>query len=464
MDTRKTVKDMMIGKKLSLHLQKINIIHVILVSFSIHMFVISQPNLEILDERYFTVFVRWFMLGIDHTPYQLPGLSFIVAPFVYLFGDNWFSWRFPIIIFGMIFLYFNYKVIEHISNKKFALITTIILSFSPVIFVHSSLLLRDIPVMALGFMGLYLYLKQKYYFSMLVIGLSALIKETAIFFVMFIVLHYFIMNYRDIMLSVISGKIKRIKTPMIMLCILSLSFLIPLTIYDNTVTVLEYTTKDPEYLTIENGETGIIRFDVRTTNTELLEKVIDDFNYKSKINNPIDHLRILFTNGYYNENLVSSNQFLASFLPIQIKGESILDIREGYQITSINDKWFETHENQFSTLWIQSTVNYSWWHIAFWSCIVLIGYVIFQRIKNEVPISKDIIFIFCGFTFFIPFLIINVIRDTFAYYMIYFLPIMAFGLTSIIYKISNKTLRFLIFTILFLAVIGHFIYLFPVSG
>ena len=135
------------------------------------MFVISHPNFEVLDEIFFTNFMRWFMLGIDHSPYQLPGLSFIVSPFVYVFGDNWISWRFPIIIFGMVFLYFYYKVVEQIFTKKIALMTSVIMAFSPVIFVSSSLMLRDMPVMALGFFAMYLYLKKKYYFSALLIGL-----------------------------------------------------------------------------------------------------------------------------------------------------------------------------------------------------------------------------------------------------------------------------------------------------
>jgi len=170
--------------------QTISIIHIVFVSFSIHMFVISHPNFEILDEIFFTNFMRWFMLGIDHTPYQLPGLSFIVSPFVYVFGDNWASWRFPIVILGMVFLYFNYNVVEHISTKNTALIASIILAFSPVIFVSSSLMLRDMPVMALGFLSIYLYFRKKYYFAALLIGLSALIKETAIFFVLFIVIYH----------------------------------------------------------------------------------------------------------------------------------------------------------------------------------------------------------------------------------------------------------------------------------
>ena len=176
-------------EQLSKHVNKISIIHIIGISFALHLAVINQPSFQMLDELYFTNFTRWFMLGIDHTPYQLPGLAIIASPFFYVFGDNWFSWRFPIVVFGMVFLFFNYKVILHLSNKKIALLSTVVLSLSPIIFVHSTLMLRDIPIMALGFFSIYLYFKQKYYLTFLVLGLTALIKETAMFFLACIVRH-----------------------------------------------------------------------------------------------------------------------------------------------------------------------------------------------------------------------------------------------------------------------------------
>jgi len=449
-------------------LQKISIIHIIFASFSIHMFVISHPNFEVLDEIFFTNFMRWFMLGIDHSPYQLPGLSFIVSPFVYVFGDNWVSWRFPIIILGMVFLYFYYKVVEHVSTKKIALMTSIIMAFSPVIFVSSSLMLRDMPVMAIGFFSIYLYFKQKYYVASLLIGLSALIKETAIFFVIFIVLHYIIKNKEKILMSIVKSlddrDFKIIKTPLISIVIISSAFLIPLAIYDNTVTVLEYSTRHPEYfMTNENGESGVYRFDVTKSNTEIYQKSIEDFNYQAKIKNPIHHLQIMFTKGYYDQNDSTSHKFLPAFLPID-GGETLHHMRYGYDKVYIDDEEYEIHQKEYPTIWVQSMINYSWWHIGFWSCVILIGYAIFQRIKNDTPISKNTIFIFCGFTFFVPYLIINVIRDTFAYYMIYFLPIMAFGLINIIYKIPNKNLRIIVFGIFLLAIIGNFLYVFPVWG
>lgn len=453
-------------QSISEKIQKISIMHIIFTSFSIHMFVISHPNFEVLDEVFFTNFMRWFMLGIDHTPYQLPGLSFIVSPFVYVFGDNWASWRFPIIILGMVFLYFYYHVVKHISTKKIALISSVILAFSPVIFVSSSLMLRDMPVMAMGFFAIYLYFKQKYYFAALIIGLSALIKETAIFFVIFIVIYHCLNLRRDglTMKNIQKQDLRFIKTPLISLIIIALAFLIPLAIYDNTVTVLEYTTRHPEYLAVnENFETGSMRFDIVTSTEEIFQKPVEQFDYIAQVTNPIHHLQVMFTKGYYQQQDVVTNEFIASFLPIP-SGKTIHDVSYGYNKSYVDEEGIERHQKEYSTLWVQSMINYSWWHIGFWSCVVLVLFSIFQRVKNKIPISKEIIFIISGFSFFVPYLIIDIVRDTFAYYMIYFLPVMAVGLVSIIYKIKNNMIRFLVFTVILLGIIGNFLYIFPMWG
>lgn len=455
-------------KSIEKQLLKINIIHIILVSFSIHMFLISQPNFEVVDEVDFTNFMRWFMVNIDNTPYQLPGLSFIIAPFVYLFGDNWFSWRFPIIIFGMVFLYFYYKVIKHISNKKIALLTTIILSASPMIFIHSSLMLRDIPVMALGFMGLYLYFKQRYYFSALIIGLSALIKESAFFFVIFIVLHYVLTNREKILMQAASSLDKQclgfVKTPLFSILILSASFLIPLTIYENTVTVLEYETMLPEYFFIFNeGEQKTAhKFDIKHTTKFSLESPLESFNYINLVKDPFYHLNLIFTKGYYSNNDSSSNGFVASFLPVKFNGEFVSVGFEDRQLSKISNN-IELHIKDFKTIWYQELINYSYWHIAFWGILGLITYAIYHRIKDKQPISNLTLFLILGLVFFIPYLIIDMIRDTFAYYMIYYIPFLACGLITLIYKISNKKIQTIVLCSFLIAIFVNFAYYFPIK-
>jgi len=328
-------------------------------------------------------------------------------------------------------------------------------------------MLRDMPVMAMGFFAIYLYFKRKYYFAALLIGLSALIKETAIFFVIFIAI-YHCLSYR-VELSLIIKNIQKhdfkfIKTPLISLLIIISAFLIPLTIYDNTITVLEYSTRHPEYLAVnESFETGFMRFDIVASTEEIFQKPVEQFNYVAQVTNPIHHLQVMFTKGYYKQQEVVTNEFIASFLPIP-SGENIHDMSYGYDKSYIDDEGIERHQKEYSTLWVQSIINYTWWHIGFWSCVVLVSYAIVQKVKNKTQISKDTIFIFSGFCFFVPYLIIDMMRDTFAYYMIYFLPVMGVGLTTIIYKIPKKTIRFFVFTGILLGIIGNFLYIFPMWG
>jgi len=449
--------------QISQRLDKISIFHIILSSFALHLFVMSQPNFEMLDEMYFTNFTRWLMLGIDHTPYQLPGLSIIASPFFYVFGDNWFSWRFPIIIFGMVFLYFNYKVIEHLSNKKIALLSSVVLSLSPMIFVHSTLMLRDIPVMALGFFSIYLYFKQKYYFAALVIGLTALIKETAMFFLIFVVIHYLITNRENLTSQLLSKKLT--KTPFIAFLILVSAFLIPLVIYENSVTVLEYETRFPDvYIYPDGSERKILRFDIVGTNTPLLQKQITDFKYVNIITNPIDHLKTMFTTGYLDQRSTEGEfgiiDFSQTFIPfLDDDSVQLHQVRE-FSKKDMTEDGIEKNIVNPSTLWIQSQIN-PVWYLAFWSSISLIGYGLFQRFYNKIPLSKTISFIICGLVFFIPFLFINTMRDTYAYYMIYFIPIMMFGFISIIYKIPSKILRLTILASFLLFMLNQFITNFP---
>ena len=461
-------------ENIKMYSQKLNIFHIILISFSVHMFLIGYPNHEVLDEYHFTNFMRWFMVGIDHTPYQLPGLSFIIAPFVYLFGDNWFSWRFPIILFGMVFLYFYYKVIEHITNKKIALLTTIILSASPLIFIHSSLMLRDIPVMALGFFSLYLYFKNKYYFAAFIIGLSALIKETAIFFMIFIVLYSaikFIKNnditYRNFIAYVLlNDKVKsRIKKSIIFVGIISGTFLISLFIYENTINVLEYTTKFPEYkVSYEDGKRVVNQFLIQKTSIDILEKSVDDFYYISKVKDPIHHLNLFFTKGYLNsESKHVGNEFKASFLPIPLDGEIPKNVKTMYEEYEITDKYYTLHKKQFKTIWVQSDINYSYWLVGFWSIVGLISFAIYEKIRNKKVISNLSLFLMLGLVFFIPYLLLDIIRDTFVYYIIYYLPFMVLGLVLAIYKIPNKKFRLVVMISFMFAIFVNFVYYFPIK-
>lgn len=454
------------------NLQKVNIVHIILISFAAHIFLISYPNVEGLDEIIFTNLMRWLMVSIDQTPYQLPGIQLIIAPFVLLFGDNHIAWRLPIIIFGIIFLYFYFKVIEHVTNKRIALLSTVILSLAPLIFVHSSFMFRDIPVMALGFMSIYLYFKQRYYFSALLIGLSALIKETAIFFMAFIIIWSIIkfVQHNDINRGFITyiflnhRSRSPIKKSVIFVSVVLSVFLISLFIYDNTVTVLEYETKFPEYTLIgKDGKEIVKRFEVQNTNSNVLTLSLERFNYVDVVKDPIHHLNLIFTKGYYSDNVRPSTEFLASFLPIPSNSEPVDYNGKSRQLTMPRATSGVLHITDFEISWKQGMINYTFWHISFWGILGLITYTIYCKVKKKEPVSNTSLFIILGLVFFVPYLVINMMRDTFSYYMIYYIPFMAVGLILMIYKIPNKIIRTVVLSSFLLAIFINFLYFFPVK-
>ena len=146
------------------YVNKITITHIILTSLVLHAFVIAQPQfLQIWDESIFLEILRDFLKGEDHVPYQMPGINFFQGPATVIFGDNWFSWRVPSVIFGMLSLLVFYNVFREYTTEKNALLATAILSFDTIFFVHSSLFLRDVPLMFFGILSFYFYIKKKKY-------------------------------------------------------------------------------------------------------------------------------------------------------------------------------------------------------------------------------------------------------------------------------------------------------------
>lgn len=462
--------------KITFFVDKITIWHLLIISVFMHMLVIGIPNFEQVDEVFFTNFLRWFMVGFDHTPNQLPGLSLIVAPFVYVFGDNYFSWRLPVILLGLLFMFSYYKVVEHVLNRKMALLTTTILLFSPIIFVHSSLMLRDIPVMALGFLSIWIYFKNKYYFSAIFIGLAANIKETAIFFMIFIMIWSVIkfikqndLTVKSFIVYILLNENSRtpIKKSIIFVLIVSGVFLGSLFIYDNTVNVLEYRTQDPEFF-INDEKLVTFIFSVTLSKPEYFEKSIDDFNYVGMVKDPFNHLRLLFTNGYYNKDPKFQNiNFAKSYLPLGGNIQGIITEQFGNEwVTDSPNRDGVLHHKEFNSTWVQSVVNYSWWYFGFWSTVILLAYAGIQKIRKKADFNKSIKFLALGFVFFVPYLILDNHKDLFAYYMIYFLPFMAVGLILSVYKgLSNHTrLRTIILIVLFLGIINNFRHYFPMWG
>lgn len=429
--------------------KKISIFYIIIPLFISQILIMGKPDYPILDEHHFVNFTRWLQLGYDHSPYQLPGLSLIGLPFMEILGDNAISWRLPIIIFGSVFVYFYYKVVKKLSNHKIAITSSVLLSLSPMIFAHSGLMLRDIPVLALGFIGIYLYLNKRYYFAFFVIGISALIKETVIFFIFFIVMYHISKNYKSIVYLLLQNRKKLLgKTLKPAACgvILVLSFLIPLYIYDSTVNVYEYSTKYREAIHYDNGiETSRIFIILDHPQKVLFEN--HRFNYLDTVKDPLHHIELLFTKGYYDQNNDQSSSIITG-------------LYDSNEIVSIFES--VTDDPDYEILRIQSTFEY-WWMFGFWGILVMMGISVYRKTKYNTTIQYHYkIYCMACLSFFVPVVLVAFFRDTYAYYMLYFMPFMMFSVVSLILSIQRKYVKVAVLAVLAGVMLYQFVYVFPV--
>jgi 4-amino-4-deoxy-L-arabinose transferase-like glycosyltransferase len=335
--------------QLSQYYNKIGISHVILISIILHVLVISQPPNQIGDESIFLTIFRVLQTGVDHTPYKMPGLSFLLFPSVEIFGDYWFSWRATSVLFGALFLLVLYHTVKKITTEKNALFVTILVSLDITIFVHSSLFLRDIPVMFFGTFATYMYFTKRYHLTALLLGFTALIKESALFFLILIITYHLITTR--------PWKKHNVKQAVFFVLILSGSFLIPLWIYDVVVNPNIYDERYNYYTTSDQP------------------KLI------GHVTNPFEHLNVYLFGGYLisDTSPVGNNHFLINtILPIS-ESEPVLKIDTESHTRRIYKEMYKVTEI-IETGWIISYSNYPLWIISFW---VTVPYIVFNIAKNQ---------------------------------------------------------------------------------
>ncbi|QDI89542.1 glycosyltransferase family 39 protein [Candidatus Nitrosopumilus sp. SW] len=439
------------------YFNKITITHIILISLVLHAFVIAQPQfLQIWDESIFLEILRDFLKGEDHVPYQMPGINFFQGPTTLIFGDNWFSWRVPSVIFGMLSLLVFYNVFREYTTEKNALLATAILSFDTIFFVHSSLFLRDVPLMFFGVLSYYFYIKKKYYFAAITLGFAFLIKETAVFFFFLIIINHVVVNYKW------NPKITDLRKIIVFLVLTSLTFLIPLWIYDIIYQPIIY---DPMIVTqkLPDGREGALSY----PKVKLMEsRGYIQQTQIGKITNPIEHLGVFLSKGYvtseaykvknWDTNLTNypHNWILPIPLPENANG-----------LGWVKEKPFEeTHGGKlhvgkiFGIEW-RGDPNQVLWIVGFWSTL---GLIIYGVIKNR---EKTILFLSSGLiSMYVPYLLLQFTgRIMFPYYFILTIPFISLGVIIAIDKIKNSKLRIGIKTLFFISVVGWFVFYFPIK-
>jgi len=437
-------------------LNKVTITHIILMSLVLHVFVIAQPqHLQMWDESIFLELLRDFLKGEDHVSYQLPGFYFFAGAAVSIFGDNWFSWRAPQVIFGMLTLLVFYKILCKITSEKNSLLATTILSFDTIFFVHSTLFLRDVPLIFFGMLSFYLYLKNRYYLAALVLGFSFLIKETAILFLIFIAIYHIGIT------KPWKKPNKNVKMVPIFLCIVAASFLLPLWVYDIIYQPIIYDPMMPTEKSADGRDLAI---------GYPAQKVIESRGYTlqepiGKVTNPIEHFQVILGEGHVfsavanvkNWNPVHTHYAWNWVLPIPLPDNNSY----GWVAKrTIDETWSGIlHQGEVFGIEWRGDPNLSLWVIGFWSSV---AFVIYSTIKFP---TKAALFLGGGIvSMYVPYLLLSLSgRITFPYMFITTVPFVSLGIILVLDRIKNHKIRYLAKFIMLASVVAWFVWFYPLE-
>jgi dolichyl-phosphate-mannose--protein O-mannosyl transferase len=185
------------------------------VVFLMHMYIIDSPPTSgcgtgakpgcIMDEVYYVPAAQSLLSGQQCSPYadscnmEHPFLAkAIIAAGIALFGFNDTGWRFFIALLGTLSIPLLFVLVKLVSGSdRLSYFSTLLFASDTLFFVHSSAALIDVPPVFFALLGFIFYfwgrgywLLDRYVISGIFLGLSALSKETSLFFITLLVTYH----------------------------------------------------------------------------------------------------------------------------------------------------------------------------------------------------------------------------------------------------------------------------------
>jgi len=268
-------------------ISKIGIEHVLLLSLALHLFLISIPSDGFIFDEAHYVPAALKTLQLQPANAEHPPLTkIIIALSMGVFGNYWFAWRMPIILFGLASLYMVYLVAKQFMTEKYALLSTAFLSFDTMFFVHASIAILDMPEVFFSITAVYLFLKKKYYWSTLFFAVAFLCLERTLFIMGFLLIYVLFSVPRFI-----KDKSKKSGAKLSKLAkVICISTLIFLAIAFGGLYIYEVVYKPAKSVTV----TTIVNKNViQDTNGNPITTVTTTYNttISNYIANPIDHIQ-----------------------------------------------------------------------------------------------------------------------------------------------------------------------------
>ena len=185
-------------EQLSDFFSTMDIRHILLVAFALHLLAAAFPNDGglVFDEKHYVPAARLTLQGLGANPEHTPYTKVLIAISIAVFGDHWFAWRFPIIVSSTLSLYAFYLLANKFMEKKYALYASAFLAFDIVYFIHGTIAVIDFPSILFGLLFMNFYFERKYKWAALCAAISFLFLEKVLFFMVAIGLYHLVTNMR----------------------------------------------------------------------------------------------------------------------------------------------------------------------------------------------------------------------------------------------------------------------------
>ncbi len=267
----------------------INIGHLVLIIFALHLFALSFPTntsgttAYVFDESYYVPASLDLLHGVASNP-EHPFFGKIWGALgMTIFGNNFFGWRIFYAVIGSLSVWLMYELARQFFSKEKALLAASMLAFENLFFIHSSLLLLDAPPVLFALAGFVAYFKKSYYLSAVAFGLCVLSKESGVFFLLALLVYHLWANAGKIKIRTRASPLGLKKTAAFMIIVI-LVVGVPLWGYD-----LAYQPHTKTTVVIE--PTVIVNPVANTTSTTT--KTVTE--QSGLITNPLQNFEFYFT-------------------------------------------------------------------------------------------------------------------------------------------------------------------------
>jgi dolichyl-phosphate-mannose--protein O-mannosyl transferase len=431
----------------------------ILISFALHLFAIGFPSDggKVFDEAYYVPAAQDLIHGVPSNP-EHPFLGKLWGSIgIAIFGDNWFGWRIPMVAFGLLTIYVFYHLARFFLDEKKSLIAATFFSVDTIFFIHSSVLVLDVPPIFFSILGFYLYFKNRYLLSASSFALAILSKESAVLFLLSLLIYHLILKRNLLRNPLRINKIAWTQAGRFVVVLISIVIL-SLWAYSSAYQPKTETEVQVRVITFVDDNGNPVS---NITSTETVEK--------GQINNPIDQIKYIVS---YQSSLTITNQSDTTFWNNYAWGWIIpyqADPPLYYQNTIKSEIVTKAGDEVISSITIEKNPiswrgigNFPIW-LSIWGIIPLVSINIIRKRATRIDyfIGAWILGTYIPWIFVSAFLE----RIVYAFYFINVVPVLALGIPYFVEKVSkgNKTREKIILYAWLAVAVLFFLYYYPVN-